>query len=99
MTPSGSELLVQINPRELLDIDDGCGLAVACVDGFVWITQSNDARDIVLKAGQTFILDRPGLALLAAPVGPATVVVRKAAEDTPSIHVDPPTAGDLRFAA
>jgi Protein of unknown function (DUF2917) len=99
MTPSSSELLIQIKPRELLDIDDGHGLAVLCVDGVVWITQSNDARDIVLKAGQTFVLDRPGLALVAAPTGPASIIVRKASEGTSSIQVDPPTAGDLRFAA
>jgi len=33
----------------------------------------------VLEAGECFVLDRPGLALVSAPIGPATVVVEKAA--------------------
>jgi hypothetical protein len=94
-----SELRVHLNNRELLDINDGRGLAVACLEGTVWITQSDDSRDIVIDAGQTFVLDKPGLALVAAPMGPATIAVRKAGPDTPSIKFDLPTAGDFRFAA
>jgi Protein of unknown function (DUF2917) len=96
---SHSELLVHLNHRELLDINDGQGLAVACIAGTVWITQSNDARDIVINAGQTFILDKQGLALVAAPIGQATIAVQQAQPDTQSIQFDLPTAGNLRFAA
>jgi hypothetical protein len=99
MPRPSTDLLVQLNTRELLDITDGEGLAVACVGGVVWVTQSDDPRDIVLKAGETFILDKQGLALVAAPIGPATVAVRKASSDTPSVAPDHPTAGDFRFAA
>ena len=99
MIEASPELRVELNARELLDITDGEGLAVACVAGVVWVTQSEDPRDIVLKAGETFILDKQGLALVAAPIGPATVAVHKAASDTPSISPDHPTAGDFRFAA
>jgi hypothetical protein len=96
---SHSELLVHLNQRELLDINDGQGLAVACTAGTVWITQSDDPRDIVIRAGEAFVLDKQGLALVAAPVGPATITVQQARPDTPSIQCDQPTAGDLRFAA
>jgi len=67
---------VRLNSGELLDIDGGEGFTVECLEGAVWITQSNDPRDIVLKAGQSFVLDKPGLALVCAADGPATVVVR-----------------------
>jgi len=66
---------VRLNAGELLDIDDGEGFTVECLEGAVWITQSNDPRDIVLKAGQSFVLDKPGLALVCAASGPATVAV------------------------
>jgi hypothetical protein len=66
---------VRLNTGELLDINDGEGFAVECLEGAVWITQSNDPRDIVLKAGQSFVLDKPGLALVCAASGPATVAV------------------------
>jgi hypothetical protein len=66
---------VRLNAGELLDIDNGEGFTVECLEGAIWITQSNDPRDIVLKAGQSFVLDKPGLALVCAAAGPATVAV------------------------
>lgn len=93
------ELLVHLNHRELLDINDGQGLAVVCIEGTVWITQSGDARDIVIRAGEAFILDKQGLALVAAPVGQATIAVQRARPDMPSNQFDLPTAGDLRLVA
>jgi hypothetical protein len=66
---------VRLNSGELLDIDGGEGFTVECLEGAVWITQSNDPRDIVLKAGQSFVLDKPGLALVCAAAGPARVAV------------------------
>ena len=66
---------VHLNTGELLDIDDGEGFTVECLEGALWITQSNDPRDIVLRAGQSFVLDKPGLALICAAAGPATVAV------------------------
>jgi hypothetical protein len=66
---------VRLNTGELLDINDGEGFAVECLEGAVWITQSNDPRDIVLYAGESFVLDKGGLALVCATAGPATVAV------------------------
>lgn len=39
---------------------------VACLSGSIWITQDGDLRDIVLGAGESFDLDRPGDALISA---------------------------------
>jgi hypothetical protein len=66
---------VRLNTGELLDINDGEGFAVECLQGAVWITQSNDPRDVVLYAGESFVLDKPGLALVCAATGPAVVAV------------------------
>ena len=65
-----------LEAREILDIHDGQGLVVSCVRGVVWITQSNGTDDIVVGAGESFVLDRPGLAIVSAPVGPADVMVQ-----------------------
>lgn len=40
------------------------GWRVRALRGEVWITQDGDIRDIVLEAGQEFIVDRPGPVLL-----------------------------------
>src|SRR5712691_6549099 len=66
---------VRLNTGELLDINDGEGFTVECLEGAIWITQSNDPRDVVVNAGQSFVLDRPGLALVCAAAGPAVVAV------------------------
>ena len=66
---------IRLNTGELLDINDGEGFAVECLEGAVWITQSNDPRDMVLNPGESFVLDKPGLALICAATGPATVAV------------------------
>jgi hypothetical protein len=52
-----------LKAREVLDIRDGQGLRVKSLRGVLWITQSNDSEDVVVRDGQTFVLDRPGLAL------------------------------------
>src|SRR5713226_2578546 len=75
MTRHFVDSVVRLNTGELLDINDGEGFTVECLEGAVWITQSNDPRDIVLKAGQSFVLDKPGLALVCAAAGPAMVAV------------------------
>lgn len=75
MTRRFGDSSIRLNTGELLDIDDGEGFTVECLEGSVWVTQSNDPRDIVLNAGQSFVLDRPGLALICAAAGPATVAI------------------------
>jgi hypothetical protein len=62
-------------PRgSLLRVMDGAGLTVRAGSGRLWITQEKDTRDILLRAGDAFELDRDGLALVYA-VDPAEVVL------------------------
>jgi len=77
MTIRSGELELRLQAGEILHVHDGPGLQVKCVSGELWITQANDAADIVLHAGGSFVLDRPGLALVSA-IGPAHVAVRAA---------------------
>lgn len=51
---------------ETLELLDGTGTALRIARGMVWITMERDTRDIVLAAGDTFVIDRPGLTLIAA---------------------------------
>lgn len=53
----------------------GMGTLVAGLAGNVWITQDDDRRDIVLGAGETFRIDRPGSAIVTALGGAATIAV------------------------
>ena len=75
---------IALKARQIHRIDNGRGVGVTCLKGTVWITQDRDLRDVVLTPGQSFVLDRNGLALIFAfkdatihvgrPVSPATVI-------------------------
>jgi len=57
---------ITLLPRALHRIVDGEGLILLCLEGTVWLTQEDDRRDIILAAGESFTLDRKGLAVLYA---------------------------------
>src|SRR5436305_7465566 len=67
---------VHLNARELLPIEDGAGLEVKALQGDLWITQAGDPEDTIVHGGESFVLDRPGLALVTALLGPAILVVQ-----------------------
>ena len=55
-----------LKPNQLLKVRAGAGHAVVCHSGSLWVTQDRDPRDIILAAGESFALDRNGLALVQA---------------------------------
>jgi hypothetical protein len=57
---------IALAARSLHRIDNAQGIEVACVRGATWITQERDGRDIVLSAGESLVLDRPGVAIAYA---------------------------------
>jgi DUF2917 family protein len=99
MSPQVSYIPRQLRAREVLDIRDGRGLVVRCLAGALWITQDGDTDDVVVNAGQCFVLDRRGLALVSAPVAPATLVVERAARGAPCAAQRYAAPGRLRPAA
>lgn len=99
MNPQLSYIPRRLRAREVLDIRNGQGLVVRCLAGALWITQAGDTDDIVLKAGQCFVLDRPGLALVSAPVETATVVIEQPSRGVPCTGQRFPAPGRMRRAA
>ena len=79
---------VRVPARSVHRIEGGKGLQITSIDGVVWVTQANDDRDIILSRGQSFILDRKGLAVVyalkeaAILVGPAGHVTAAAFDPT-----------------
>jgi hypothetical protein len=93
------ETRLHLRPRQVFPIRDGQGVSVQCLGGALWITQSDDLKDIVLERGQSFVLDRPGLALVTAPSSPSLVAIRPTAQVTSSAVFGGSAAGRLRPAA
>lgn len=70
-SPAEASQAAQISPlavpaRTSLQLVDHTGQRVSCLMGQVWVTQQDDRRDVILQAGECFVLDRPGLALVFA---------------------------------
>ena len=57
---------LQIPRSGYFQVIDGRGTLVRCLFGSVWLTQDGDPRDIMLGAGDTFRLDRDGVAIVYA---------------------------------
>ncbi len=65
---------VRLPARAVHTLDGAKGLQVTAVSGTVWLTQAKDPRDIILTRGQSFILDRPGRAVVYALKEAAIVI-------------------------
>ena len=61
-----SGTLVDLALHESIILSDIEGVTLRVNRGTVWITQENDTRDIVLGAGDTWRVERPGRTIIAA---------------------------------
>lgn len=57
-----------------ITITDGVATTIRIDDGEVWITEQGSFIDHILRAGQSYALDRPGMALVSAQ-GEARITV------------------------
>ena len=73
-----------LTPKQLLKVRGGIGHALVCHSGSVWLTQHRDRRDILLAAGDSFVLDHGGLALVQALEQSAVSLARAAPERRPA---------------
>ena len=64
---------VRLSPHQTLRLRDSAGSTVCALEGSVWITEENQARDIVLAQGNCYRLRNRGLALINPLGGTASV--------------------------
>ena len=64
---------VKLGPNQTLRVVDGEGTTVCAVEGSIWITEENQARDIVLQPGSCYQLRKRGIAILNSLGGTAAV--------------------------
>lgn len=71
--PHSREIL-DLGAGDVVRLTDAQGVSIFVRAGTAWITQHGDHDDIVIAAGESFAVNRPGLALVT-PIHGATVVV------------------------
>jgi hypothetical protein len=64
--PNTATDTVHLGRTQHLTLHNRAGWTVRALCGTAWITQDGDLRDIVLEAGDAFMLDRNGSALVSA---------------------------------
>jgi hypothetical protein len=80
---------VRLNEGRTISVVDGKGARIAVAAGAVWVTQEHDPRDVTLRPGQSFTLDRDGTAIIEA-LADAEVAI-----DAPGLHVPAVPASTL----
>ena len=66
---------VKLGPNQTLKVLDAAGSTVCALEGAIWITEENDAKDIVLQPGGCYRLRHDGLAILNSLGGEAAVSI------------------------
>lgn len=64
LDPDGQ--ILALSTADAAHLSNVQGWTVRALDGSVWITQDGDIRDVVISAGQSFVLNRNTPALLSA---------------------------------
>jgi hypothetical protein len=67
--------------NDVVGVRNGRGALVFVESGTAWITQEDDRRDVMVSAGESFRLDRDGVALVQ-PYRAATITVSAPLGDT-----------------
>jgi hypothetical protein len=65
---------IPVHSSRPVRLQNGYGRRVTVIEGSVWVTQDGDPRDIVLSAGDDFLLDRRADALVSALDGDARIM-------------------------
>ena len=72
--------IIDLSPRETMTLPDVKGATLRIMRGTVWITQEDDTQDIVLRAGDTWTVERNGLTLLEAQSDVSLCIVGRRVE-------------------
>lgn len=59
-------------------LPEAVGTRILALAGALWVTLEDDPRDVVVEAGEAFVVDRAGLTLVCALAGPAAVQIETA---------------------
>jgi hypothetical protein len=74
MVCKGYDDVMELADRELVELKDVRGTTLRVTQGMLWVTQDQDVRDVVLRTGDVWTIERNGLTLVEAQ-GAATFCI------------------------
>jgi hypothetical protein len=82
MLCTGYTKVWELAPSELVRLPEARGTTLRVTRGRLWITLENDMRDIVLEAGDSYVIDRGGLTLVEAQKASTVCVLARNPEES-----------------
>ena len=82
MLCTGYTKVWELAPNQLVKLDEARGTTLRVTRGTLWITLEDDTRDLVLEAGDSYMIDRDGLTLVEAQRASTVCVLEHKAQQT-----------------
>lgn len=67
--------VLQLEPGQVVTLDDALGVRIRATGGTVWVTYEDNANDLIVEPGQTLVIARNGRTVVQA-LQPAHVAVQ-----------------------
>lgn len=74
--------IIELTAREAVTLSDVRGSTLRVTRGTVWLTQENDSHDVILRAGDNWVVERQGATVLEAQDDVVLCVVGRQVEPT-----------------
>lgn len=73
--------LIELSPREAVTLQDVRGATLRVTRGTLWLTQEDDRKDVILRVGDNWVVERDGATVLEAQDDTIVYVVGRQVED------------------
>ena len=74
--------LIELSPREAVTLQDVRGATLRITRGTIWLTQEDDRKDVILRVGDNWVVEKDGATVLEAQNdGTIVYVVGRQVED------------------
>ena len=58
--------IIELDAREAVTLNDVRGSTLRVTRGTLWLTQENDAHDVILRSGDNWVVERQGATVIEA---------------------------------
>jgi len=57
-------MVIEIQRRGIAPLNTGVGTCIECLRGTIWVTEHRSKDDIILEAGESYVISRKGLVVV-----------------------------------